>query len=68
MPVYEYRCKSCGQEFSKFFKSISSGMDVLCPSCGSHDVARLLSTFHAGAQGAPRRSSSSNQCGSGGFT
>jgi len=42
MPLYDYHCRSCGGEFERLVR----GADVVaCPSCGSSDVERLLSTF-----------------------
>ena len=43
MPVYEYRCESCSERFEEFISA--SAPAPPCPSCGSSDVTRLLSTF-----------------------
>ncbi|MCS6949287.1 MAG: zinc ribbon domain-containing protein [Armatimonadota bacterium] len=44
MPIYEFRCKGCGQKFEQRFSSTEvSG--VTCPQCGSAEVSRLLSLF-----------------------
>lgn len=36
MPIFEYKCESCGEEFELFFKP---GEDIekeaICPKCGS---------------------------------
>ena len=32
MPIYEYRCTSCGHEFSKLEKMTSESQGVECPS------------------------------------
>ena len=44
MPIYEFRCKECGQKFEQRF-STSEVYEVACPQCGSPEVARLLSLF-----------------------
>ncbi|MCX8072443.1 MAG: zinc ribbon domain-containing protein [Candidatus Binatia bacterium] len=44
MPLFEYRCQSCG----KTFEELVSGRErdgVACRHCGSARVDRLLSTF-----------------------
>ncbi len=44
MPIYEFHCKSCGEDFEKL--SLPGKPDGLsCPSCSSQAVARQLSTF-----------------------
>jgi putative FmdB family regulatory protein len=42
MPIYEYRCRACGQSFERL---VHGEQGVLCPACDSPDVARLLSLF-----------------------
>lgn len=44
MPIYEFRCKSCGQKFEERLPNTDvSG--VHCPNCGSIEVLRLISQF-----------------------
>jgi putative FmdB family regulatory protein len=45
MPVYEYRCASCQKKSSFFVKSISDPLLPVCPSCGSRELNRLISSF-----------------------
>jgi putative FmdB family regulatory protein len=40
MPIYEYRCESCGHEFEQL---IRTGDTPACPSCKGQSLARLLS-------------------------
>ena len=41
MPIYEYRCSSCGQEFEKLIKIDAPSPP--CSQCGSDDVTKLVS-------------------------
>ncbi len=50
MPIYEYKCKDCEDDFELFFKSFNSIKDPQCPSCDSTSVGKKLSkiTFKFG--------------------
>ena len=43
MPIYDFRCRVCGNEF----EGLSRPQDppVVCPSCKSADLEKLLSGF-----------------------
>ena len=43
MPIYEYHCNNCQQKVSVFRRDYS--VSANCPSCGSSDITRLVSTF-----------------------
>lgn len=43
MPIYEYRCRGCGEDFEKYVPGAST--KVACPSCAGGDVMRKLSVF-----------------------
>jgi len=43
MPMYEYRCAGCGQEFERYLPTV--GAAVTCPACAGSDVRRKLSLF-----------------------
>jgi putative FmdB family regulatory protein len=52
MPIYEYACKKCGNQFEQLVRSMSdSEKNVSCPECGSKQTARALSVFAVGAEG-----------------
>jgi putative FmdB family regulatory protein len=53
MPIYEYRCQECGEEFEKLVRSSADADKVECPRCHQAHVKRLLSLFGLGgsAQG-----------------
>lgn len=42
MPIYEYRCQSCGEELEKL-QRISEPRLVDCPACGEPALKRLVS-------------------------
>jgi putative FmdB family regulatory protein len=42
MPIYEYQCCSCNEEFEKL---VFGNKEVECPKCSSRDVRKKLSTF-----------------------
>ena len=42
MPIYEYRCSSCGHELEKL-QRISDAPLTDCPDCGKPELRRLIS-------------------------
>lgn len=65
MPIYEYVCEACGQEFEKMMRFSEADLSPLCPSCGSNEthkqISRLASSFgYAGGD------DSMSSCGGGG--
>jgi len=48
MPIYEYRCQECGEEFEKLVRSSTDADKVECPRCHQVHVKRLLSLFGLG--------------------
>lgn len=52
MPLYEYRCHSCGARFERLVRGTMAAADantphaaISCPQCASEEVTRLLSAF-----------------------
>lgn len=45
MPIYEFSCEDCGEEFEVLLKSRSEADEVACKKCGSRKVRRLMSTI-----------------------
>jgi len=49
MPIYEYKCASCGRKVSLFFGSFgiaeqrTEAGEIECPRCGSRKLDRLMS-------------------------
>ena len=70
MPMYEYRCRRCGEDFEELVRTDTPDSEVECPECGVYEAGRKLSTFAAGASraGGYRASSSSGNCGPSGFS
>jgi putative FmdB family regulatory protein len=44
MPIFEYRCKECGQVM-EFLEARDSREAHVCEKCGSKDTEKILSTF-----------------------
>jgi putative FmdB family regulatory protein len=63
MPVYEYHCETCGEDFDLFVRSATQRVEPECPRCGSTKVHKAISLFGVGGAGA--RSDSSASCGPG---
>ena len=47
MPIYEYRCSGCGNEFEKLVRSSDTPE---CPSCHSQKLDKKLSVFATSSQ------------------
>src|SRR5262249_49006992 len=42
MPIYEYRCRSCGFE-KEYLQKLSDAPITDCPSCGKAEMGKLVS-------------------------
>lgn len=47
MPIYEYRCESCGNEFEKLVRRVTDVMEEGCSACGEKHLEQQYSTFAA---------------------
>jgi putative FmdB family regulatory protein len=47
MPIYEYRCESCGDKFEKLVRRATDALETGCPSCGEKHLEQQYSTFAA---------------------
>ena len=45
MPIYEYRCKKCGERFEELLMS-STKPAPPCPKCGATVVEKLMSRIN----------------------
>jgi putative FmdB family regulatory protein len=48
MPLYDYRCRACGNQFEAL---VRGSVVPPCPACGSSDLERLLSHFAVSSEG-----------------
>lgn len=51
MPIYEYQCKACGENFEELILGKEEDETPACPKCSSAKTTKLMS--------APRRTKSS---------
>lgn len=65
MPIFEYRCRDCGQDFEAILNS--AGSQAVCKSCGSKKVEQLLSVFAVagGSSTAAKAAAEPGPCGCG---
>ncbi len=45
MPIYEFQCSECNQQFEELVFSSAAVTGVVCPSCESTHVEKMISTF-----------------------
>jgi len=64
MPIYEYRCRQCSQDFEWYVPSAANA--VACPACSSDRVTRKLSVFAARSASAPFAAAAPTPAGGGG--
>ncbi|MBN1962609.1 MAG: zinc ribbon domain-containing protein [Deltaproteobacteria bacterium] len=62
MPIYEYKCEQCENEFEELV--FSSTKEVQCPKCQSDKVHRLLSVTAIKTSSGFVSSKSGGSCGS----
>lgn len=70
MPIYEFRCLTCGKVFELLkLKRDDEAIKMKCPTCGSPEIERVLSTVNVGTSvrgsktRATMKSCSSGTCG-----
>jgi putative FmdB family regulatory protein len=52
MPIYEFRCQKCSEEFQELFYSSQVEVDqVVCPKCHAQQAEKLLSVFASEMKG-----------------
>ncbi len=47
MPIYEYHCPRCGEDFEKL---VYGGAEVACPKCGCAKPDKKMSAFGMAGQ------------------
>ena len=65
MPIFEYRCETCENQFEKLVRRADDHVE--CPSCGKQKLEVKYSTFAARANGtsAPAAQSMGGGCPAG---
>jgi putative FmdB family regulatory protein len=67
MPLYEYHCQACGEDFEKMVRFSEMDNTQECPHCQSQETHKKLSTFATrGFSTASSSSSSGSSCNSSG--
>ena len=71
MPIYEFVCEECGEEFEELLRSTIDLQNVTCPSCLGDQVVKKISAFATSAAGGKATSywggSSASSCNSSSF-
>ncbi|MFC2035754.1 zinc ribbon domain-containing protein [Chloroflexota bacterium] len=49
MPVYEYKCRNCGEKFETRHSFQEQEKEPACPRCGIRNTQRVFSTFSVGS-------------------
>jgi putative FmdB family regulatory protein len=62
MPLYEYRCETCGNVYEQIRRMSDADRNLECPDCKSAEVKRLLSVF-ATSSGGASAGEGCNTCG-----
>ena len=60
MPVYEFKCGSCGRVFGELRKLGDYG-NAACPDCGARDCEKVFSLFSGGKGGKDKCGSCSHK-------
>ena len=47
MPLYEYRCETCGQQYESYKRLTEEKKDETCPACGGRAAKVGISLFTA---------------------
>jgi putative FmdB family regulatory protein len=77
MPMYEFQCSKCEARFEELVRNSAEEAEIVCPSCETDKIFRVISTFSlgnsSGCHGVPSSCSPPSGvgpggCGSGGFS
>lgn len=68
MPIYEYICEECGQDFEKVVRFSEADLSPICPACGSQETHKQISRVSTALGGFGGDYSSSSCSGGGRFT
>lgn len=62
MPIYEFKCKKCGNIFETLFYSMQEKRRISCPACESKETERVLSSFGGKSRKTSAVVSSASSC------
>ena len=51
MPIYEFKCKKCGENFEFLCLRSDDEKNAACPSCGGKKTEKLMSCFSSSSSG-----------------
>ena len=68
MPIYEFRCDSCGHSFEELIFRQSEVEQLVCPKCGKQQVNRLMSAFSSTSGSSAGTGGAAARCGPGAST
>jgi putative FmdB family regulatory protein len=60
MPIFEFRCRSCGVKFERIVNSATA--TTTCKNCGSPEVEKLLSVFAVVGSSSSKPASAAGPC------
>lgn len=67
MPLYEYQCQNCAENFEQIVRFSEADKLPVCPVCGSADTRKKISAAASlGGSSSANASPSGGSCGSGG--
>lgn len=49
MPLYEYQCNACGEQYDEYRSIADRDKRQPCPKCGSRDTQRAMATLLRGS-------------------
>ncbi len=65
MPIYEYHCKTCGNNFELMLRFSEAGNYQICPNCNDNQTHKKLSSFAAlGGMNSSTAGNSGSNCNS----
>jgi putative FmdB family regulatory protein len=67
MPIYEYKCASCGHRFDVLQRIGADGSDLNCPNCGAQKPEKMLSACATSGSGSESYSAPAGRGCSSGF-
>jgi len=69
MPIYEYACQDCGNQFEKLVLRLTEDAPApACPGCGRSNSRRIMSTVSTPRTGSGTMGNSCAPAGSTGFS